>query len=140
VREIKFRGKNNGKWVYGNLVIDNRRENSCYCSIIYFTDAGNDFELVVDPTTVGQYIGLHDKNGKEIFEGDIVKWGHINGEESPIRIAGVKINPDIQFCSNVGVFRFGCFAYQDTENHLEIIGNIHDNPELLNSQKQKSEE
>ena len=76
--------------------------------------------------------GLEDKNGVLIFEGDIVKWGHLKGsKENPIRIADVRINPDIQFNSNLGIFKYGNFIYSDTENHLEIIGNIHDNPELM---------
>ena len=90
--------------------------------------------------------GLHDKNGKEIYEGDIVKWGMHNGsEEHWHRYAVVEINPDIQFrilfyiLSETGerkltdndVLHYGRFAYKDTENHLEIIGNIYENPELL---------
>lgn len=80
-----------------------------------------------------QYTGLNDNNGVEIYEGDIVKWGHLNNEEKTHRIAIVEMYPDIQFhlIKNDVVFKFGSFAYQDTENHLEIIGNIHENKELL---------
>lgn len=81
-----------------------------------------------------QYTGLLDKNKIEIFEGDIVKWGHLNqwSREQPHRIAEVKFNPDIQFHSQVGVFNFGSFAYRDTtETDLEVIGNIYEHPELL---------
>ncbi len=81
-----------------------------------------------------QFTGLTDKNGKEIYEGDIVEWG-MDGEEITIRRAVVNIDPDIQFQRFNDVdyaFQFGSFAYQDTENHLVVIGNIYENPELLN--------
>lgn len=81
-----------------------------------------------------QYTGLKDVNGKEIYEGDIIKWGHINGyEENPHRIAIVEFNPDIQFnCINLEfIFRYGCFNYQNTDEAVEVIGNIYENPELI---------
>ncbi|HIC7083377.1 TPA: YopX family protein [Enterococcus faecium] len=79
-----------------------------------------------------QFTGLRGKNGIEIFEGDIVQWGDTpDWEEEPIRVAVVKINPDIQFDSNVGIFEYGRFIYRDTERFLTVLGNVYENSELL---------
>jgi uncharacterized phage protein (TIGR01671 family) len=87
---------------------------------------------MIDKYELMQSAGLIDRNGVEIFEGDVVKWGDtLGGEETPIRIATVKIEPDILFDSNVGIFNYGQFAYKNTEKFLTILGNIYENPELL---------
>lgn len=93
-----------------------------------------------------QFTGLYDKNDKEIYEGDIVKWGHLkNSQEHWHRIAKVELFPALQFKilfyvdSSTGdikptdnyIFEYGRFAYQNTEKYLEVIGNIYENPELL---------
>ena len=121
MREIKFRAWDGEKMIYFDF------------DDIY----GGKFE---DSTTISslelqQFTGLQDNNGKEIYEGDVVKWGHARewSIENPIRIAEVKINPDIQFHSQVGVFKFGNFAYADSiDKDLEVIGNIFENPDLIN--------
>ena len=139
MREILFRGKtkaitgcpyNNGKpdgeWVFGYVFPDlgamKIRQHE--------TDRPecNDYE--VDPETVGQYTGLIDKNGKKIFEGDIVRYGDTVHEvvfESRNRTAYFGL-----VYSESETLPFG--HYQDLRQ-IEVIGNIYDNPELIGGLK-----
>ena len=142
MREILFRGKreDNGEWVYGNLIY--RRIWKTDVCVIRVFDSGFDNyeECDVIPETVGQYTGLTDKNGKKIFEGDIVKcldmineiefisvveFGNPNGTYSwgwqLKHIKGDKPNFDILLWVEM----------EEIGAYIEVIGNIHDNPELM---------
>lgn len=128
MREILYRGKgdtrfNSGSWVYG----------------VPIKDYEGDWQLCTDctkitvlPETIGEYTGLTDKNGKKIFEGDIVKREYIlwHGETKKTRETQIGVvsysNEDCGFCLDKV-----CNLRKPWDGDtLEIIGNIHDNPEL----------
>ena len=133
MREILFRGKReNGEWVHGDLSYHHDgRVFIRYWDRLGFDPAYNAYE--VDPETVGQFTGMTDKNGKQIFEGDIIRAkieeGNHKGFTWPDMPVGFQQG---SFCLNDRngyVFCvLGAFAAAVT---FEVIGNIHDNPELL---------
>lgn len=171
MRKILFRGKraDNGEWVEGYLLEQNTPEYHCYIVISFKAEQDNRHTDILEcdiyeviPETVGQYTGLQytgltDKNGKKIFEGDIVKTQemydkpfsqkrkskrHIGVVEYKIRGCSNFFNPktgnwergeeySAEWIVNVADYgRFSCSAWGDFYD-CEVIGNIHDNPELL---------
>jgi len=146
MREILFRGKrlDNGEWVYGNLnygTIEIKSiKDSYYISDFDVTPLDKKFYFVI-PKTVGQYTGLTDKNGKKIFEGDIlqVKQHGKTGVRTCAIYFGEYIDADnvlegyhcIGFYLKVDDECCSIGALLDSDFEFEIIGNIHDNPELL---------
>ena len=160
MREILFRGKrvDNGEWVYGLIC----RVGDKYANIV---EKDTEVLCSVSTKTIGQYTGLTDKNGRKIFEGDIVRYYHhkkslvpvtdIKPEEDHygrdeesglplayrttkiIRYKGhVELDPILGMTINL---KNRCewwrnLNYEDdsiNSDRLEVIGNIHDNPELL---------
>lgn len=131
MRETLFRGnrKDNGKWAYGYLYIRNggQYEISFYSFYSKYFDSER-FTYDVIPETVGQYIGLTDKNGKKIFEGDILK--NIESDEIIyICYSGCSF----RYSYNNSIYGYGVDDIEEgiLTDEFEVIGNIHDNPELL---------
>lgn len=132
MREILFRGKikDNGEWVYGDFLQDKDLEQYMIECFVYYTDADGlqrDYvQCEVTEDTIGQYTGLTDKNGKKIFEGDIVK--HDFGYEQ-IGEQYAVVNYDCKYASFM-IIPINDWMFCE-KSDCEVIGNIHDNPELL---------
>lgn len=142
-RIIKFRGKCPGGWVYGLPFKSNSQHHTPDLHFIV-TDlynpnggyGGNTF-VNVNPKTVGQYTGLEDRNGKDIYEGDILK----DTDENIVLVVWVNewgmfgslFNSEYIDYKNGKTLDESMFWTFPIEcNAVEAIGNIHDNPELLN--------
>lgn len=136
MREILFRGKSIDldKWVYGFYAGENCKypwSPSIKQANIIQEGSGLWFEVA--PETLGQYTGLTDKNGKKIFEGDILKISEGNDEDDYV-IQKVYAYRGV-LCVDYWTpdWDFNALAFLDNDNGyvFEIIGNVHDNPEQL---------
>jgi uncharacterized phage protein (TIGR01671 family) len=131
MREIKFRGKrvDNGEWAFGYYW-----SNECGNHFIRVTKEQDGetivlYDVEVDPETIGQYTGLKDKNGKEIYKGDLLFAVDIYE----------KLKGFVSWWLDRWVLTYKVEQTEQLQNqslmiiadHTEIIGNIHDNPELL---------
>lgn len=133
MRNIIFRGKRinrNGEWGYGDL----RRYGGNTWVFPHNQDAAYDADMV-DPTTVGEFTGLTDKNGKGIFEGDIISYDYIR-YGNPQKTEGRVFYKNGTFLVNVYVgavisMPLGYLFGDDVKvNTIEIVGNIHDMPDF----------
>ena len=132
MRTIKFRGKTrgNGKWYYGSLVYSDEINAAIYFQIGSGLVKTMDC-VYVNQETVGQFSGLYDCNGKEIYEGDILKWEK-DGLMYVVKFWHGMFYASVEEC-NDGIFGgFPLYRLTDYEDGgCEIVGNIYDNPELL---------
>ena len=144
IREVIFRGKrtDNGEWIEGYAAMSGGTFIICDNGLTY----GGFIVYEVIPETVGQYTGLTDKNGKKIFEGDILR-----GFEYPFCS---NINGEFNYFAEIVWFddssAFGIYTFKNPKSNVrgisegntdyleyfnadkwEVIGNIHDNPELM---------
>ena len=126
MRTIKFRGKGvlRGQWAYGLLAMLDETSWGLLGKIYSHED--EEITTIIDGNTIGQFTGLFDINGKEIYEGDI------------LALAGVETERlEVRFVRGVFAFLWGgnleeeAPIDQPTHCCVEVIGNIHDNPELL---------
>lgn len=138
MRTIKFRGKrvDNGEWIDGLLcsIFHDTNPFSDDSEILRKTAIQTNFEsyskcrnIEVIPETVGQFTGLNDKNGKEIFEDDVLTVDLFNKTFQIVFAESEKWGASFQHKSHNSIFYLTKY-FTDTS---EVIGNIHDNPELL---------
>lgn len=126
MREIEFRGiDNNGFWRYGDLVQEEFEEGGGYPEMWCAIAVSKTMVIPVAESTVGQYTGLKDKNGKKIFEGDILECeGGVYFSET---YRGL-----VEFEEGVFVAKGSTVDFQpEMFNDCKIIGNICDNPDLI---------
>lgn len=140
MRTIKFRGKrtDDGEWVYGDLF-----QPLGHYPIIINTEPDNKGKVAyirtgVQKETVGQFTGLTDKNGKAIYEGDIVqsKLKRLRKYDEILQICFA----NSEYCGKDKYGSSTSLSLLEEYHTLEVIGNIHDNPELINGNYKEEEE
>jgi uncharacterized phage protein (TIGR01671 family) len=130
MRTIKFRGRtfNGTIWAYGLIEMLRFDDGSLHRYIREYKQNGGYTDYEVDPDTIGQFTGLYDKNGKEIYEGDVFRFGTLQGV--------ITLHPDGYWCIHTGELPVENYSYNslgDMIEHLkikcfdyEVIGNIYD--------------
>ena len=147
MRDILFRGKrlDNGAWVYGSFCMDAREQFNGLCGVdgfirLYDKGKGKMQTYEVDRETVGQYTGLKDKNGKRIFEGDMIKPFDDEVDKMVVEFHHGQfllcLYGERGYMAEYGweeEGNYGCFEAEPLSSYgddIEVIGNIHGNPEM----------
>ena len=120
MREIRFRGKrvDNGEWVYGYFLIA--------ASMPFISVFGEMNPILVIPESVGQFTGLHDKNGKEVYEGDILRIKGRYFRKTIQEDMVVEYDESRAWFGVLDVLHTVSLNNFDFEDDVEIFGNIHD--------------
>ena len=144
MRKILFRGKRiyDGKWIYGNLVVDKSMEPHIVPNDFFFEDGHHlvyddetDNPVFIFKDSVGQYTGLTDENETRIFEGDVikVKWGdgyqyrYVCYENGLFKARTKADSHRVFFTDPICSFA----GFDGPELQCEVVGNVFDNPDLL---------
>ena len=132
MRTIKFRGKrvDNGEWISGSLDLTASQASILWDRIDNEGDTAPWF-ADVDPDTIGQFTGLLDKNGTEIYEGDILRLGNSDSGVCEVGWSGSVSAYCIRFHFEAALGLKPLGSWKECERNIVVIGNIHDNPELL---------
>lgn len=149
MREILFRGKrvDTGEWCYGVPLVEGWRKTTYIASYEYSSLAFVQ-QIDVDPETIGQFTGLTDKNGKRIWEGDILQeFSEYEdkpiGEKRVVRygfdqtdiISVYGFSPCDKNGKPTGDLWLGSYYEKNVAEEVVVVGNVHDNPELLTAER-----
>lgn len=153
-REIKFRGKDyNGKWHYGLLPYKNQIREFTNHEFIDPSEIEDDTcvktyatieDISILSETLGQFVGILDKNDKEIYEGDIVKMYFCETDDNGYLLKEWTITGEVFYSNNLYGYRVletiklenGCeYEEHSLSPDIAVIGNVFDNPELLKGYK-----
>ena len=130
MREILFRGKriDTGSWKEGYYLCLHSNEENLH----FIVDNDGEYHRV-NPETIGEFTGLTDKNGKKIFEGDILKISEGCDEDDYVirKVYAYRGVLCVDYCTPDFDFNALAFLDNDTGYVFKTIGNIHDNPELI---------
>lgn len=131
LRKIKFRGKRliDGTWIYGGFLKTQK--------INKYQVGGTSRYNTIIPETLGQYVGLHDKHGREIYEGDVVKFIDYDSYDEGFENAGVvKHSGNMFYITNrFSVNMEDLVDDLECSMYCEVIGNVHDSPQLLKGEE-----
>ena len=135
MREIKFRGKriDNNEWIYGYLLYDYDMADD-YVPFIIWKDerylGGSGEEQIIEHT-IGQYTGLKDKNGKEVYIGDILEYTFTDYKGKELWTENYIVKENISGWEMRNITKPKGHRSLSLVKNYEVIGNIYDNPELL---------